>query len=150
MDWRRIKTLIWKEFVQIRRDKSMLPMLLIMPIIQLLVFGYVAGGDVRNMPMAVLDSDQTLTSSRIVSAFTESGYYTQVATPVDDAAMKESIDSGAAQVALVIPKGLEADVQAKRATRIGVIVDGSDAKGQFAQFVNELMERHPESVWKEQ
>ncbi len=31
----------------------------------------------------------------------------------------------------------------------GVEVDGSEAKGQFAQFVNELMERHPESVWRE-
>lgn len=128
MNWRRIKTLIWKEFVQVRRDKSMLPMLLFMPIIQLLVFGYVAGGDVRNMPMAVVDSDHTITSSRIVSAFTQSGYYTLVATPVDDAAMKQSIDSGEAQVALVIPRGLEADVQAKRPTQIGVIVDGSDSR----------------------
>jgi len=32
----------------------------------------------------------------------------------------------------------------------GVEVDGSEAKGQFAQFVGELMERHPESVWKEE
>lgn len=114
--------------MQIRRDKSMLPMLLIMPIVQLLVFGYVAGGDVRNMPMAVVDADHTVISNRIVSAFTQSGYYTLVATPVSDNAMKQSIDSGTAQVALVIPRGLEADIRAKRPTQVGVIVDGSDSR----------------------
>ena len=47
MSWRRIRTLIWKEFIQLRRDKSMLPMLMLMPVLQLVLFGYVVGSDVK-------------------------------------------------------------------------------------------------------
>ncbi len=67
MSWRRIRLLIWKEFIAARRDRSMLPILFIMPIIQLLLFGYVVGSSVRNIDLAVLDQDHTV-QSRVVVA----------------------------------------------------------------------------------
>lgn len=128
MSWRRIRLLMWKQFLQIIRDKSMLPMLLLMPVIQLIAFGYVAGGDVRDIPLAVLDHDRSVTSQRVVSAFTESGYYSLVDDAADEKEMQLALDSGRAQAAIVIPAGLERAVNAKRSAKIGVVVDGSDSR----------------------
>ncbi|HEY5506022.1 MAG TPA: ABC transporter permease, partial [Coriobacteriia bacterium] len=128
MSWRRIRTLIWKEFTQIRRDRSMLPILFIMPIVQLVMFGYVVGSDVRNLNLAVLDQDNSVQSHRIVEAFTSSGYFTVTARPASDAQLKDDLDGGQAIIAITIPKGLATSIKEKRATQIGVIVDGSDSR----------------------
>lgn len=128
MSWRRIRTLIWKEFVQISRDRAMLPILFIMPILQLVLFGYVVGSDVRNLNLAVLDQDNTVQSVRVVDAFTSSGYFTVSARPTSDAQLKDALDGGQAVVAVTIPKGLGDAVHAKRAGQIGVIIDGSDSR----------------------
>jgi ABC-2 type transport system permease protein len=128
MSWRRIRTLIWKEFTQIRRDRSMLPILLIMPVIQLVLFGYVVGSDVRNLNLAVLDQDNTIQSHQVVDAFTSSGYFTVSARPATDAQLKDVMDGGGAVVAITIPKGLSDSIAQKRATQLGIIVDGSDSR----------------------
>jgi ABC-2 type transport system permease protein len=128
MSWRRIRTLIWKEFTQIRRDKSMLPILLIMPVIQLILFGYVVGSDVRNLNLAVLDQDNSIQSHQIVDAFTSSGYFTVTARPNTDAQLKDVMDGGGAVVAVTIPQGLSDSIAQKRAAQLGIIVDGSDSR----------------------
>jgi|SRR5450759_295118 len=128
MSWRRIRVLVWKEFTQIRRDKSMLPLILIMPVIQLILFGYVVGADVRNLSLAVYDQDHSIQSQRVVDAFTSSGYFTLTANPATDAQLKDTIDGGTAVIAVVIPKGLGDAVRQKRPAQIGLIVDGSDSR----------------------
>jgi len=128
MSWRRIRVLIWKEFTQIRRDKSMLPILLIMPILQLVLFGYVVGSDVRNLDLAVLDQDNSIQSHQVVDAFTSSGYFTVTARPTTDAQLKDDMDGGQAVVAVTIPKGLSDSIAQKRAAQLGIIVDGSDSR----------------------
>lgn len=128
MSWRRIRVLVWKEFTQIRRDKSMLPLILIMPVIQLILFGYVVGADVRNLSLAVYDQDHSIQSQRVIDSFTSSGYFTLAATPSTDAQLKDTIDGGTAVIAVVIPKGLGDAVREKRPAQIGLIVDGSDSR----------------------
>jgi len=128
MSWRRIRFLIWKEFTQIRRDRGMLPILFIMPVIQLVLFGYVVGSDVRNLSLAVLDQDNSVQSHRIADAFASSGYFTITARPTSEAQLKDDVDGGQAVIAIVIPKGLADAVREKRPSQIGVIVDGSDSR----------------------
>lgn len=69
------------EFLQLRRDPLLLRLLLLMPIIQLVGFGYVSPLDVRNLPTAVVDLDQTVVSRQLESSFTASGYFLVVARP---------------------------------------------------------------------
>jgi ABC-2 type transport system permease protein len=128
VSWRRIRTLVWKEFIQIGRDRAMLPILFIMPVVMLLLFGYVVGADVRNLNLAVLDSDNTVQSRRVVDAFTSSGYFTIAARPTSDSQLKNMMDGGQAVIAITIPKGLGDSVRGKRAAQIGVIIDGSDSR----------------------
>jgi len=128
MSWRRIRTLIWKEFIQLRRDKSMLPMLMLMPVLQLVLFGYVVGSDVKNLELAVLDYDNTVQSQRISEAFTSSGYFNLVARPTNEAGVKDLLDGGTAVIAIEIPKGLGDSIRGRRPAQIGIVVDGSDSR----------------------
>jgi len=133
MSWRRIQMLIWKEVTQLRRDRSMLPILFVMPVLMLLIFGYVVGVDVRNLKLAVLDQDNTVQSHRIESAFTGSGYFTISAHPTTEAELKDDIDGGKAAIAIVIPPGLGDAINEKQPSKVELIVDGSDSRtGQIA------------------
>ncbi|HET9646791.1 MAG TPA: hypothetical protein VFP34_00990, partial [Microlunatus sp.] len=76
MSLRRIRLLIWKEFLQLRRDRLLLRLLLLMPILQLIFFGYVVSADVRNLATAVVDLDHTVASRQLIASFVGSGYFT--------------------------------------------------------------------------
>ncbi len=128
MSWNRIRILIWKEFQQVRRDKAMLPLLLVMPVLQLILFGYVVGSDVRNLSLAVYDQDNTVQSRQVVDAFTSSGYFTVVARPTSEAGVKDALDGSVAVIAIEIPKGLGDSIKARRPAQIGVVIDGSDSR----------------------
>jgi ABC-2 type transport system permease protein len=106
----------------------MLPILFVMPIIQLLLFGYVVGADVRNLNLAVLDSDNTVQSHQVINAFTSSGYFVVSARPTSDSQLKDTMDGGQAVIAVTIPKGLGDSVRQKRPAQVGVIIDGSDSR----------------------
>ena len=76
MSLKRIRLLIWKEFIQLRRDPLLIRLLLIMPVLQLILFGYVVAVDVRNLSTAVVDLDRTAISRRAImskSFFSGSG-----------------------------------------------------------------------------
>jgi len=128
MSWRRVKLLVWKEFQQIRRDKAMLPILFIMPVLQLILFGYVVGSDVRDLRMALLDQDNTVASRQVANAFESSGYFTIVARPQSEKQLKDTIDGSKAVIAIVVPTGFSDATKEKRPTQLGVIVDGSDSR----------------------
>jgi len=155
MSWSRIKLLIWKEFTQLKRDKSMLPILFIMPVVQLILFGYVVGSDVRNLRMAVLDQDGTAISRRIADAFSGSGYFKIVKRPTSEAELKDNIDGGSVIVAIIIPRGTGDAVKAKRPSQVQIVVDGSDSRasqvassysaGVISNLSNEL---YPSAIMK--
>jgi len=69
MNWLRIREFVRKEFIQLFRDKKNRPLLIIAPLIQLLVFGYVVTTDVRDIKVAFLDQSHTLESRRLIDAF---------------------------------------------------------------------------------
>ena len=84
MTWRRTRLIMWKEAIQLRRDPLLLRLIFVMPVLQLLLFGYVVGADVRNLPTAIIDVDQTELSRQLGNAFSSSGYFTIVQRPADE------------------------------------------------------------------
>ena len=66
---------MWKEFLQLRRDPLLLRLLFLMPVLQLVMMGYVVGADVKNLSTAVVDLDHTVTSRRLADSFASSGYF---------------------------------------------------------------------------
>ena len=73
MSAKRIRLLMWKEFLQLRRDPLLLRLLFIMPVLQLVLFGYVVGADVKNLSMAVVDLDRSSVSRQLTESFSSSG-----------------------------------------------------------------------------
>ncbi len=119
--------IIVKEFLQLRRDRKMLPALIIGPAVQLLALGYAANRDVLQVSMVLVDQDRTAASRGLADQFVSSGYFRiagseDVATGVDPWLVE-----GRAQMALVIPAGFGRDLEKGRRPSVQVIADGTDA-----------------------
>jgi ABC-2 type transport system permease protein len=128
MNPRRLRLLVWKEFLQLRRDRLLLPLVFMMPIMYVIMFGYVVGSDVRNLPTAVVDQDRSAMSRQLIDAFSSSGYFVVTERPGSESELRPVIDSGRAKVAIVIDAGMQDRVTRGETVPLGIIVDGADSK----------------------
>jgi ABC-2 type transport system permease protein len=139
---------IVKEFQQLRRDKRMIPAMIVGPLVQLLALGFAANNDVTDIPMLLLDDDHGAASRALVDRFTASGYFRLVGAVEAASQIEPQLLTGRAQIALVIPPDYSRDVAAGRAPRVQVIVDGSDSTsavvgvGYAGRIVSEAGERY--------
>ncbi len=118
--------LLKKEFSQFKRDRSMIAIVVLAPMFQLIILGYAANMDVRNIPMVVVDYDHSHHSRELVERFVNSGYYS-IANYVDSIGeIDVYLDRGDAAVALVIPKNFSNDIYAEKQPQIQLIVDGTE------------------------
>src|ERR1041385_3047280 len=92
-----------KEFIQMRRDRLTFAMMVGIPVIQLLVFGYAIQTDVRNLPTVVLDQSRTPESRDIIAAFANTGNFRITAWVNDRPALDAAIERGDAQAGIVVP-----------------------------------------------
>ena len=118
---------IVKEFLQLRQDRKMIPVLLVGPLAQLLALGYAANLDVRNVPLVLVDQDRSSASRDLVERFTGSGYFDLVGTEDTAAAVEPWLVRGRAQVGLVIAPRYGEDLYAGRPVSVQVLADGTDA-----------------------
>ena len=124
---RRIVEVIRKEFLHIKRDTGLRRMVLIAPLLQLLIYGYVVATEIRALPMAVLDQSNSAESRRLVDRFVRSDYfvlYQQAASPRD---VERSLNEGTAIVGLVIPEDYARDLRRGDRGRIQMLVDGTNS-----------------------
>ena len=66
MNIRRIRTVLVKEFLELLRDRKLLSIVFMSPIVQLIIFGYAATYDIKNIPTGVLDYDQSTQSRELI------------------------------------------------------------------------------------
>ena len=78
--FKRLRALVIKEFIQMRRDRLTLAMMLLLPLVQLAVFGFAINTDVKHVPMVVIDRSLSRQSRELIQAFTNSEYFDLVAT----------------------------------------------------------------------
>lgn len=128
MNLRRVGLLMWKEAKQLFRDKMLLPLVFIMPLMQLIMFGYVVGADVTNLRTVVVDQDHSVTSRALTEAFASSGYFRIVDRLASENDIRPVMDAGNAAVAVLLPPGMERDLLAGEKTAMEIVVDGSDSK----------------------
>jgi ABC-2 type transport system permease protein len=131
--WRRILTILRKEFRSVFRDPRMRVVIFGLPLIQTMIFGYAVSLDVRHVKLAVVDRDSTPSSRALVARFTGSAYFDPVAFTEDEEEAHRLIDSGDASAVLQINHGYERALLAGRTTPVQLIVDGSDSN--TARFV---------------
>jgi ABC-2 type transport system permease protein len=122
----RIRVVAWKELIQLRRDRLTLGMMVVLPLMQLLLFGYAIDTDVRHMPTVVLDADRTAASRDLARRLEATGTYRLVGTVHGHADIRRAFRERTARVALVIPARYSADLTRHRPTQVQLVVDGSD------------------------
>lgn len=122
----RILVIAWKELLQLRRDRLTLAMMLALPILQLLLFGFAINNDVRHLPMVVLDHDQSARSRDLWRSLEATGFYDVRGHVHGYDEIDRALRSGDARLALVVPAGYASDIVAGRSTRVQLVVDGSD------------------------
>ena len=118
---------IKKEIQQLRRDKKVIPAMVIGPIIQLLALGYAANLDVLNVPLVLVDQDRSAASRDLVDRFLASGYFELVATEDSPEGIDPWLLDSRAQLALVIGPGYGDKLATGRRPEVQVIADGTDS-----------------------
>lgn len=118
---------IVKEFLQLRQDRKMIPVIFVAPVIQIVLFGFAVNTDVTDVPTVLVDQDKSAASRDLVSRFVNSGYFEVVGAEEETEAVEPWLLRGDAQLALVIGTGYGAALATGRAPRVQVIVDGSDS-----------------------
>ena len=122
----RILAVLIKEFIQLTRDRLTYAMILVMPIVQLLLFGYAINSDPRDLPTAVLVQDQGPMARSTLSALVNSGYFEIVRTASSPAELDEAVARGEVQFALTIPADFTRRVVRGDGAQILVEADASD------------------------
>jgi ABC-2 type transport system permease protein len=126
----RIRTLVRKEFLELRRTPRLIGLIVVAPILQLTLLGYAATTDVRNVPVVIVDGDRSARSRQLIERFAASPYFDIVAEAVDPRAVDRHLARGRAWLAIIVPAGFDAalagaGVSSQRTVQ--VLADGTDA-----------------------
>src|SRR5690606_19521480 len=116
-----------KEFIQVLRDPKMRGIIFVMPVLQVLVFGYAVTLDVENIATAVYDLDNSVASREVVARFAGSGYFAIVERVGSDQRARELLDRGKVSAVLQINPGFGDTLRTARTAELQLIVDGTDS-----------------------
>ncbi len=119
-----------KEFLQLKRDRLMLPIVFIAPVLQLILLGYAANLDVEDIPTAVYDADRSVASRQLSESFLSTGVFAGIDPaerhPTSPRDVEELLEAGRAGVVLSIPRGFDAALSTGAAT-VQIVVDGTNS-----------------------
>lgn len=122
----RLLSLIRKEFIQIRRDPRTLVLIILLPIVQLILLGYAATNDVRNVPMAVFDQDKSAASRDLLDAYRTADYFKLAYDVQSEEELRRLIESNDVRVGLIIPPTYGRSITSGKSAQVAFIIDGSD------------------------
>ncbi|AAZ97035.1 ABC-2 type transport system permease protein [Thiobacillus denitrificans ATCC 25259] len=101
--WHRLWAIVLKEFVQMRRDRITFAMMVGIPVIQLVLFGFAINTDPKRLPTVVFDASQSAYSRSFVASLENSGYFNVLETPSTVAEAREALAIGEVQFIVSIP-----------------------------------------------
>jgi len=101
--WSRFWAMVGKEFIQMRRDRVTFAMMIGIPMIQLILFGYAINSDPKHLPTAVYAADNSVFSRTLVWALRNSSYFDIVREPRNEAEIQTLLAQGTVQFAVQIP-----------------------------------------------
>lgn len=122
----RIIAVLKKEFIQMRRDRMTFALVLIIPLVQLLLFGYAIQTEVKHIPTVVFDQSLSEESRELLSAFSSSSYFDILYTAASYDEVTAYIDSGKAKAGIILPPDFARSLQRQDPAQVQVLVDASD------------------------
>jgi len=127
--WKRILSIAGKEFIHVKRDKRTLFIIILMPVVYLVIFGYAASFDLKNVPMAVIDHSNTSRSHLLIKDLIQSDRHDFVlypGHPRTEKDLRRLIAENKANIGLIIPATFGEAVSFDNLPSITVFVDGSE------------------------
>jgi len=149
MSMQRIIAILKKEFGQLFKDKKLLPIVFVAPVLQLALLGFAASVDVKNIAVVLCDLDKTEESRQLAEKFVTSGYFTIEYATEDYNAVQSYLDDNKVTMALVIPHEFGDKMLKKEQANVQLLVDGSEGNTSaigvnyatqiVAQFSNKIL-----------
>jgi ABC-2 type transport system permease protein len=124
--WQRLRAIIYKETVQFLRDRRSLISILVVPLLQLVLYGYLSS-DVKYQSTIVWDQSNSTESRELIQAFTNTQYFSVKAAARSMRDVENAIDSGRVMVGIVIPPDYSSKLRAGQDAQVMVAVDATDA-----------------------
>ena len=118
---------VYKEMRHIRRDPATLFLALLIPVVQLLIFGYAIDTEVKDVPTVVVDRARTRTSRELVEALAATGTFRVVGEVADREEALSRLRAGHAKVAVLFSEELDERLLAGESAPVQVLIDGSDS-----------------------
>jgi ABC-2 type transport system permease protein len=123
----RILAILKKEILQMKRDRLTIGLVFMLPLVQLLLFGFAIQTEVKHISTAVFDQSLSMESREMLDAFKASGYFDVTNNADSYAEINEMIDSGVAKVGIVFPPNFAQNVARGESAAVQVLVDASDS-----------------------
>src|SRR4030042_6687052 len=123
----RVRYLLVKELIQVLREKRLRMALIIPPLFQLIIFGYAANLDVKDIRTGVRDLDQSVESRDIISRFTSSKYFDIVYFPQTPEEIEQLIRKGDIALSIEIPSGFSRKLNKGDTATVQILVDGTES-----------------------
>jgi ABC-2 type transport system permease protein len=151
--WRAFTGLVKKEFLHVFRDPNMLRLVFAMPLIQLVLFGYVVNTEVKQIALDVYDFDRSQLSREFVGAMWAGDYFIPSQAEVSFMDLEDRFKEGSSEMALIIPEDFSEKMSKGENVTVGLLVDGANSNAtliglgyaaQIAQkFSQEQTKLHP-------
>ena len=120
---RRLFFIIQKEFIQIFRNRAILPLITVAPIVQLIVLSFAANNEVKNVNVAIVNLDQSSYSRQLIGKIQASNRFTLVDAPLSVTAADHLMQQGDVDVVLVIPARFERDFLKQKGAEVQMLVN---------------------------
>lgn len=126
MSWRRMLVMARKEVIQIMRDPRSLMIVIVMPAILAILFGYGVNLDLKGLPVYVYDRDGSQQSQDLLKRFQSSAYFQVAHVATSYAELSRALDDGSAKMGIVIPWDFAQRLHDGRPVQIQALVDATD------------------------
>jgi ABC transporter DrrB family efflux protein len=121
-------SIVTKEFLHLRRDSATLLLALVIPVIQLTIFGFAVNFDIRHIRTVVVDLDRSRESRQYVQSLTNTQYIEVVSVAASPPEGELALRDGTARVVVIIPSGFSAMRSPGQTSEVQVLIDGSDSQ----------------------
>jgi ABC-2 type transport system permease protein len=125
MNWLRIREMVRKEFIQLFRDKKNRPLLVVAPLVQLMVFGYVVTTDVRDIRVGVMDQSRTTESRRFIDAISANKTFRITATVNHPKDLDRLLLERRVDLTVNIPPDFSSKIRSGHTAGVQIVADGS-------------------------
>ena len=148
---KQFKSFIKKEFLHIFRDVRTMMMLLAMPVIQLIIFGFAIRTEITNTPFAVFDESKSMSSRQIIERMSNSKYFDLKQLPGNSNDIETIFREGKIKLALIIPHDFSDELYRTGTGNIQLLTDASDPNeaATITSYAQQILMQHQQSLMKE-